>query len=246
MGANVSSESTDKLNKSVNKTINDFSTTIENSVSGKAISVQKMNVYFDGVECDELNINQISSVKLSIINQNQSALATAIKDTFKNNISDLTKSVTEQSNEDLSLGQANVSDKTTKIQSIIENDVHNIVSNTLKNSFETTSSSDQTLSIPLRNTRVKGKCTFTQSSIVENISQNIVKNVLDNIAEKLSDNTIKGESDNKNSQKNAGIDVMSPFKMLAIFGGVAGLIILLVILYMIFGRKSDDGDDDEE
>ena len=237
MGANVSKSQSEILNKTINKTINNFTSTVENNSSAKAISKQNMTVIFENAKCETVAVTQISSVKLNIINENQNDLTKDIAQAFKSKADAIAKNVSEQENTGLNAGSLNISEVKSKIDNYIENNIENNITNSLKSTFQSDATSDQNITFIAK--RFRGKlCTIDQKSAVENISRNIVTNVVKEMVKNLTESETTGKTDNKNKQKNEGVDIMAPLKMLGtvyIAAGVCVFILLIWILYSIFG-----------
>jgi hypothetical protein len=229
MGTNVSKQTGEKLTELVNNTINNYTTNIEKSSSSSSYSNQTFKLKFRNVNCSGFSVNQVSSVKLDIINKNTTALSTVITSEVKNSIENLTKIAIDQQNKDLSIGQTNVANIEEKTTTYINNDLENNINNILKETFTSSSSGNQLQDIDITGSNL-GKCNFDQRGIIENISRNLSDVIMNGVTASFTDSEIDSITENELAQKNTGINVMIFFYIL---GAVAGLFILIGGIFLI-------------
>jgi len=244
MGANVSSQTTEVINKTITDQSSEIMNSTEMSTRSELTADQKMNVDFRvGGTIKNCDLNFIQDLKIvnkiysKIDSQMQQELVKKIEEKLDNEA----KNEVMQDISGLNLGAANISETNNYIENYSFHDLSTLVVNTLANHVNNAIDANQDQVIRV-NIAGDFDCSAGDAKgliVAQNIDiENIIENTLKDkkVTKAINDfsKEVQNKATNKTTQTITGID---PF---AIFGMIAGicLVIAIIIVAIIFGRRA--------
>lgn len=209
MGANVSNQQTDILNKTTQRIINEQLTAVQSTTDTTVYSRQNINVDYSGANLTNcpLTISQNANVTASLLANNVSDLSNTIDTKLKAAVLNQVKQATEQVNTGLNFGQANVSNNVARTKNIMDQQLTNIIRNSITNVVSSQIGGEQTITVFARSlTCNNSPIEINQATIVDALSKNISESVIKNIATSDVGIDLKTKLDLKTAQKNEGLN----------------------------------------
>ena len=260
MGVNVSNQMIDSTTSMVSNALNEISADIKSSTSSYTIADQEMSIVFDGVTSTDstFNFNQKMDLTVSTMLESSSDLSNDLSNKLESKLQETLSNELKQANEDLNLGQLNISNAQTSTNAYIEQNLSTIIKTGIDNSVKRDTNGRQYmparfLDSTFKNSTVNVNQEMVMDLVAKNVSTNIVKNVIKNAIKGDVHKEVKQKAD----QLNAGIDIMAMFSVLiVIVGGVVfvsssktinaakaasnkkklalGCIVTLILIFVIF------------
>jgi hypothetical protein len=259
MGANVSSTRLDQLNESITNSCTKILGNIINENTNKVDVIQNIRIDNEGtinckgdfsiVQKSNANANVLATLDVKQIQDISNQLSTSIANEVQKSI--------EQANKDLNLGQANVSKDSTTLTNIITKNINTDVETTIKNSVDTSATTDQVITFINKGTLNGSSCNFIQDGGASIVSSNIVTSLMDTLTKNETADDILNKYKFQESQTNAGINLTMIFGFifiliiggLVIFGGgtvssvmkyiIPISMVIALIIGIIYGIKKE-------
>ena len=224
MGVNVSNQMIDSTTSMVSNALNEISADINNSASSYTMADQEMSIVFDGVTAIDstFNFNQTMNLTVSTMLESSSDLSNDLSNKLESKLQETLSNELKQANEDLNLGQLNISNAQTSTNAYIEQNLSTIIKTGVDNSVKQDTEGRQYFAARLLNSTFKNS---TYNNNQEMVMDLVAKNVSTNVVKNVIKNAIKGDVQkkikNKADQLNAGVDIMAMFSVIiVIVGGV--------------------------
>ena len=210
MGANASSTENiviEEVSKIVNNTINN---TVENSSSRTNRAYQKAKIVLSGIKVrkgGELNVGkQKASLNAKAILKNNTNLNNELTTNLTTELGKILKSATEQKNEGINLGQANISNTRQVSDTRLKTVINSAVTNSIKNTNEELNELTQIVEIEGSDYDIAGIMNIGEQSLeMKILSTNISKSIVDNLKKDVITDESKTTVESSTILSNAGI-----------------------------------------
>lgn len=219
MGANVSTQNSKSITSTVNDVLNSFSTSVQNDTSLSSSIEQTMNIRLINSNCGNINATQIASNKVSAMSKLSSQQQVDLSTQLENAVKTQLQQDVAQKNSGLNLGQANVSEQNTLIEQYLKNNVKNVVSATIKNSFSVNQSGVQVINFDMAGSTCNN-LNITQDMVMEQMSSNIATNLQKGAVSAVLSNKAIAAAKTTATQTNAGLSFGLIFIIIALVFGV--------------------------
>jgi hypothetical protein len=207
MGTNVSKQSAESVTKSVSSVMTNISTKVESTNSSYTTSNQAMRIYMGNVRVKgDVNINQTASVTVSTMLENSTKLSNDLTNDLLITIKEQLENELTQANEELNLGQTNVSISDVSSTVITEQMLQTSIESGISNSIKTDTRGNQSLDFYGDNAVIGGDLNISQEMQIESISKNIAESIVENTIANVMDQDIGKAMKNKTEQLNKGLN----------------------------------------
>lgn len=225
MGANVSNQMITTTTSIVSNALNQVSTEMNSSASSYTVSIQEMPIKIKGLRMtgSSINLSQKADLKVTTMLESSSDLSNDLSNKLEAKLKETLNNELKQANEDLNLGQLNISNAQTNTNTYIEQNLSTIIKTAVNNSVEQTTDGRQYMPIDIENVVMKGSSiNISQDMLMDVLAKNISSNIVKNVLKNALTADVQKEIKNKSEQLNSGINVMAIFSTLVVIvGGVA-------------------------
>jgi hypothetical protein len=216
MGANISNQLAETVNKTVNSTVNNVSKNTKASSTAVNSQINSININGRFSAGGSLVIGQNLTSKIQIITKLKAEHKTSLANDIKNKLKTQVAQIVDQANKDLNLGQVNVSNTVTRVINSIENSTTNNVSSNIESLSSSITTNSNTLSIA-GTFNIGKNINITQDSVIDALSKNISNAIVSDAISTSVTSDIATEIKQKATQKNSGIN-------LNFLGAIAGIV----------------------
>jgi len=238
MGANISTQINENVQKIVSDTLNEQSSNTDNSLDCLADQTQVLNI-----GGKDATISLTNKCKMSIKQESHVKLDCMIKATKETNmkqsseaidkLKNLAKQKLEQENEGVNFGQLNISTAISKSDQYIEKNVKNIMNSVVNNALKVDVNASNVINLDFKNFDCDGaEIDISQSGVIKNIAKVVSKELITGWQKAVGITTIVNETEQEAVQKNEGLSG------LAIFGIVFVVLIILIIMAYLYSKMS--------
>lgn len=230
MGANVSNQLVDSTSKITQNIMNSVITNTANEAIANAYVSQHAEIDAAGANLYKCptEIKQDAKVTALAFGDLSNTLSNELDNKLQAKLKEEIKNVLEQVNKGVNLGQTNIADVTTRTQTYVEQNLKNLIQQSIKNTVQSTGAGDQYAKINLRGVKcVNSPAGITQGMIMNLMAKNISRNLVDNIIKNSAVAEIDKKVEQSVKQKNEGLD-------LGIGLVIVGIIIVVVLGFTVF------------
>jgi hypothetical protein len=221
MGANVSNQSAKALTTIINKNLTEIVSNARTETGSQAVVKQTINLWMEGVDMKKcpVTVDQLADINTSTLQQTNNQMVAELANRIKNDVSADLKQKLTQANDGLNLGAANVGNVQSKVETYLENNMHNIIRTGIENIMQNDAKTDQEVWIIAKNvTCTEGGFVINQKSLIQLISENVANTIVKNVVENVAVAEVKAAIVNDVSQKNTGLSLS--------FGGIIIVVIV--------------------
>jgi len=229
MGTNVSTQMIESTTNIVNESLTEISSEIENNASGQVSISQSMPIEIIGIEAtsSSFEFNQTASASVTVILENSTEMNNDLANKLEAKLTETLSNELTQANEDLNLGQTNISAMQSSTSTFIKQNITNLIHTGIKNSVTVNSHGIQSMPITLKNSKFKdSQFKVTQSMQLEAVAKNISSAIVTNVVKNVLTADVKKEISNKAEQLNKGVDILAIVGILVICGCGVGAFVM--------------------
>lgn len=229
MGTNVSTQMIESTTTIVNESLTQISSEIENNASGQLSVSQYMPIHIKGVEASTstFEFNQTATASVTVILENSTEMNNDLANKIEAKLTETLTNELKQANEDLNLGQTNVSTMQSSTETYIKQNITNLIHTGIDNSVKVNAHGTQSMPIIIEDSKFKDShIKVTQSMQIEAIAKNISSTIVTNVIKNALSASVKKDISNKAEQLNKGVDILAIVGILVICGcGVGAFVI---------------------
>lgn len=225
MGTNISHQTIDSTTAIVQNVMNQITTSITNEAILNAYTNQHAELDGSGGNFKRcpIKITQNASTTALAFGDVSNGLTSQLDNQLQAKLKEELSNTLEQLNKGINFGQTNIADVRTRTNTYIEQNLKNIINQSIKNTVSTTGKHDQFAKINLKGANcIDSSAGIDQESMMNLMAQNIANNIVENVVKNSAVADIEKKVEQKVSQINSGLDL-----------GI-GLIIGFIILIGIF------------
>jgi hypothetical protein len=222
MGVNVSNQMIDSTTSIVSNALNEVSTELNSSVSSYTASTQQMPIRIKTTKMvnSNLNFSQNADLKITTMLQNSNELSNDLTNKLEAKLKETLTNQLTQANEDLNLGQLNISNAQTSTKTYIEQNLSTVIKTGVNNSVSQYANGIQYMPVEIKDVLMENSSmNFSQSMLIKVLAKNISTNIVDNVIKSTLTADVQKKIQNKAEQLNKGIDLMGIFSVIAVVGG---------------------------
>jgi hypothetical protein len=224
MGTNISRQQVDSTTELVQNVMNEVITSSTNQTIVNAYTNQHAEIDAHGANLTRcpLTITQNASTTALALGDVSNGLTAQLDNKLQAALNEKFDQTLKQLNEGINFGQTNVADVTTRTRTYLEQNLKNVINQSVTNVVQTTGKTDQNAKINLAGaTCVDSPAGIDQKVVTNLISKNIAQTVVDNTVKNATEAEITKAVEQKVEQINKGLDF--------------GIIIIVVIILALLG-----------
>ena len=230
MGANISTQNIESMTKQINNSLTKVIQKVNTTISSSTMSDQTISLDMrESVNCSP-QIHQKSKTTFTSLSQLSSEISNDVATEMKNKLKEELAQIVKQKNEGINFGQTNVSALNTVSNTFLENNIESIIETEITNLVSNTSVSKQAIIINARGMQCNPTgppFIIDQENLIEQISSNIANTLVKNAIKNVAENDVAKKITQTSDQTNAGLT----------FGGMIFLLIAAAAFTFFFGYK---------
>lgn len=217
MGTNVSKTDNVSLTNSINNSISEVQTDVENNVTSSSYSYQDLEINFGFIKnTKNLTFEQISDVTTKALLNSDTNIISELATKLSNKASADLSSTLDQTNKDLNFGATNVGTTRQLIAQNITNNMKSMIKTGIKNSSIGITVVDQKMKVSVVGTENVENITISQKAIIKSLSESIASTIAKQTATAVASNETTAEIKAIVKQKNEGLDIMAFMSIAAV------------------------------